>query len=111
VAIDTKKKFLPVRNRSYLNRDFDSLRAQLLEYARTYFPDRISDFSEASVGGMLLDFASYVGDNLSFYLDHQFSELDPSTAVEVKNIERMIRSSGIKITGDSPAVVDRDWET
>ncbi len=106
MAIDTKKKFLPVRNRSYLNRDFDSLRAQLLEYARTYFPDRISDFSEASVGGMLLDFASYVGDNLSFYLDHQFSELDPSTAVEVKNIERMIRSSGIKITGDSPAVVD-----
>lgn len=104
MAVDTKKKFLPVRSRSYLNKDFDSLRAQLLEYAKTYFPDRISDFSEASVGGMFLDFASFVGDNLSFYLDHQFSELDPSTAVEVKNIERMLRSAGIKITGNSPAV-------
>lgn len=105
MAINTKKKLLPVRNRSYLNRDFDSLRAQLLEYARTYFPDRISDFSEASVGGMFLDFASFVGDNLSFYLDHQFAELNPSTAVEKQNIERMLRGVGIKIKGVSPAVV------
>jgi hypothetical protein len=105
VAIDIKKKFLPVRTRTYLNKDFDSLRAQLLDYAQTFYPDRIADFSEASVGGMFLDFVSMVGDTLSFYLDHQFAELNPETAIETQNIERLIRTSGIKITGAASAVV------
>ena len=104
MAIDTKKQFKPTRNRSYLNRDFDSFKAQLLDYAKIFFPNRIGDFSEASVGGMFLDFASFTGDTLSFYLDHQFAELNPITAVETQNIERMLRSAGIKITGTSPAV-------
>lgn len=105
MSTNTKKKLLPVRNRSYLNRDFDGFRAQLLEYAKTFFPDKITDFSEASVGGMLLDFASFVGDNLSFYLDHQFSELNPATAVETDNIIRLLKGAGIKMKGASPAVV------
>ncbi len=105
MSTNTKKKLLPVRNRSYLNRDFDGFRAQLLEYAKTFFPDKITDFSEASVGGMLLDFASFVGDNLSFYLDHQFSELNPATAVETDNIIRLLKGAGIKTKGASPAVV------
>ena len=94
MAEDTKKKVLPDRQRSYLNKDFGSLRGDLLEYARTYFSDKIQDFSEASVGGLLLDLAAYVGDVNSFYLDHQFKELDPNTAVEEENIERMLRMAG-----------------
>jgi len=104
VAEDTKKKVLPDRQRSYLNKDFGSLRGDLLEYARTYFSDKIQDFSEASVGGLLLDLAAYVGDVNSFYLDHQFKELDPNTAVEEENIERMLRMAGVDIEGASPAV-------
>lgn len=95
-----------IRQRKYLAKDFDSLRATLLEYVRTYYPDRIQDFSEVSVGGMFLDLAAYVGDNLSFYLDHQFSELDPSTAVEDVNIERLLISAGVPIVGSGPSVVD-----
>jgi hypothetical protein len=74
----------PVRPRSYVARDFDGFRGQLLEYARRFYPDKIQDFSEASLGGLLLDMASHVGDSMSFYLDHQFSELDPDTAVETR---------------------------
>ena len=95
-----------VRQRRYLNKDFQSLRADLFEYARTYYADRINDFSEASMGGLLLDFAAYVGDVTSFYLDHQFSELDPATAVEDINIERALRAAGVDITGAAPAVVE-----
>jgi len=104
VAKNTKKDLLSVKNRSFLNKDFDSFRSELLDYARTYFPDKIQDFSEASLGGLFLDLASYVGDVSSFYLDHQFRELDPETAVERENIERMARTAGVKITGASPAV-------
>jgi len=109
MAQDIKKSIRPLRNRSYLNRDFDSLRAELLKYAQTYFPDRIKDFSEASLGGLLLDFAAFVGDTNAFYLDHQFGELNIETAVESKNIERQLRLAGVTITGASPSVVDVDF--
>ena len=81
-----KKDIKKEQNRTYLARDFESLRNQLLDTARTYFPDKIQDFSEPSVGGMFLDFVATVGDSLSFYLDHSFKELDPILAVEPENI-------------------------
>lgn len=103
MAIDVKKKLRKERNRTFLAKDFDSFRAELLTYARTYFPDRIQDFSEASFGGLLLDMASFVGDSLSFYLDHQFTELNPLTATERRNILLHLRNAGVKPVGSSPA--------
>jgi len=94
------------RNRSYLAKDFDALRANLIQYARLYYPDRMQDFSETSLGGLLLDMAAYTGDVMSFYMDHQYNELDPDTAIETSNIERLIRSAGVPITGASPATVE-----
>lgn len=94
-----------VRQRKYLARDFDSMRALLLEYARLWYPDKIRDFSESSVGGLFLDFAAYTGDVLSFYLDHQFAELDYNTAVENINIERALKTAGVPIVGAAPAIV------
>jgi len=103
VSDDIKAKFGLQRKRSYLNRDFGDFRLDLLRYANTYFKDKIQDFSEASMGGLFLDMAAYIGDNMSFYMDHQFRELNPVTAVESKNLEAMVRNAGIKITGNSPA--------
>jgi hypothetical protein len=94
-----------IRQRRYLARDFDSLRATLLDYARQYYPDRIQDFSESSMGGLFLDMAAYVGDNMSFYLDHLYGELNPETAVESISLERALRTSGVTISGAAPASV------
>lgn len=107
MPIDQSKKevFRQIRKLKYLNKDFDGFKQDLLEYARTYFPDKIRDFSEASLGGLLLDMAGYIGDVQSFYLDHQFFELSPETAVETRNIERHLRTAGVPITGASPAVL------
>lgn len=95
-----------LRRRKLLAKDFDTFRVLLLDYARAYFPDRISDFSESSVGGLFLDFAAYVGDVLSFYLDHQFNELSADSAVEIQNIQNIFKTNGVKITGASPSSVD-----
>lgn len=100
---DLKQKIGIQRKRNYLSRDFDDFRYDLLKYAKSYFGDKIQDWSEASMGGLFLDLAAYVGDNMSFYLDHQFRELDPDTAVETQNIESLIKQSGLKVTGASPA--------
>ena len=100
-----KNKIRKEQNRTFTARDFESIRSQLLDTARTYFPDKIQDFSEPSVGGMFLDFVSTVGDSLSYYLDHSFRELDPTTAVEPDNIITHLRNAGVEIVGESPATV------
>ncbi len=106
MTTDTKRETIrSVRQRRYLNKDFDGFKSDLLDYARSYYGDKIVDFSEASMGGLLMDMPAYIGDSLSFYLDHQFSEMDPETAVETGNIERQLRRAGVDIVGASPAVV------
>jgi hypothetical protein len=109
LANNTKKTLNPSRNRSFLNKDFIDFRSALVDYAKTYFPDRIQDFSESSLAGLLVDLAAYVGDVNSFYIDHQFRELDPELAVERANIENLARNAGVKITGASPAVASVDF--
>jgi hypothetical protein len=98
-------KTRPIRQIKYLAKDFDSLRSNLLEYARLYYPNKINDFSEPSVGGLFLDMAAYVGDVMSFYMDHQYQELNPITAVETQNIETHLTNAGVQIMGASPATV------
>lgn len=98
-----------IRERSFLNKDFDSFRNDLTRYAKTYYPDKLQDFSDTSVGGMFIDLAAYVGDVMSFYLDYQFKELDLDTAVETENIQKLIESSGVSIPGASPASVYVDF--
>jgi hypothetical protein len=61
-------------NVSYLNKTFGEFKANLIDYAKSYFPTTYNDFSEASPGIMLIEMASYVGDVMSFYLDTQVQE-------------------------------------
>jgi hypothetical protein len=101
-----RKRKINFKDTTYLNRDFESFRNELIRYARVHYGDTILDFSEASLAGMFVDMAAYVGDIMSFYQDHQFNELSLETAVEERNIERLIRSAGVKITGASPSYVE-----
>ena len=109
MASEISKKIVQQRYRSYLNKDFNNFRSDLLQYAGTYFSENIRDFTNPSMGGLLLDFAAYVGDVLSYYMDHQFTELDPELAVENSNIERHIKMAGVKTAGAAPASVDVDF--
>lgn len=108
-SFNLKKSLNQKKERSYLNRDFDSLRSELFRYSTTYYPDKIQDYGDASLGGMFNDLTAYVGDIMSFYLDHQFNELNLETAVEPNNIERQIRLAGVKIKGASPALCNVDF--
>jgi len=62
------------REIKYLNKDFAGFRADLINYAQTYFPTTYTDFSSTSPGTMFLEMAAYVGDVMSFYLDNQVQE-------------------------------------
>ena len=106
MAVKAKQNIKKNLNRSFLAKDFESLRQDLIQNARIFFPDKVQDFSEPSLAGMLVDLMASVGDSLSFYLDHQFRELDPQLAVEPTNIITHLRNAGVKIFGAASSTAD-----
>jgi len=81
---------------SYTSREFASIKADLVSYAKRYYPDTTADFSEASFGSMMVDMVAYVGDVLSFYVDYQTNESFLDTAIEYNNVFRLARQAGYK---------------
>ena len=103
----SKKEVLKqVVARSYLNKDFTGFRNEMETYLRSFYGDKIKDLSPGSFMGMFLDTISFIGDTQSYYLDHQFHELSPETAVEPRNVERLLRDNRVPMTGATPSVVE-----
>ena len=88
------KKLQPI---DYTSRDFDSIRRDLENYAKRYYPDTYKDFNKASFGSLMLDTVYYVGDILSFYLDYQANESFLETAVEYNNVVKLARQMGFRL--------------
>ena len=93
-------------NVNYLNKDFQSLKQSLMNYAKSYFPDTYRDFNETSPGMMLLEMNAYVGDVLSFYIDQQYQEMLLPLAEERRNIITMAKMFGYKVKPIVPSFVD-----
>ena len=93
---DDQKKIMPI---NYTNREFGSIRDDLLDMAERFYPDTFQDFSEASFGAIVLDAAAYVGDQLNFYLDYNVNEAFLDTAYQYNNILRHGRILGYKSQG------------
>ena len=95
------KKFTPPIK--YTDRDFQSIKQSLIDYAKKYYPNTAADFNEASFGSLMFDMVSYVGDIMSFYVDYQASESFIDSAVEFNNVSRLARQMGYKQQGDVTA--------
>ena len=93
---------------NYLNKNFSAFKGDLIEYAKTYFPNSYADFNESSPGMMFIEMASYVGDVLSFYLDEQFRESLLVYAEERKTVFDIAQSYGYKPTMSTPSTVTLD---
>jgi hypothetical protein len=92
----------------YLNKDFSSFKADLIEYAKSYYPTVYNDFSQASPGSMFIEMASYVGDVLSFYLDNQLQETFLQYAKQKNNLYTLAYMLGYRPKISSAAVVNLD---
>jgi hypothetical protein len=93
---DNQKKIIPI---NYTNRDFTSIKKDLLDIAERLYPDSFQDFSDAAFSSLMLDAVAYVGDQLSFYLDYNVNESFLDTSYQYNNILRHGKSLGFKFTG------------
>ena len=78
----------------YSGRDFNTIKENLVNHAKRYYPDTFRDFNEASFGSLFLDSTAYIGDLLSFYLDYQINESFLETAQEKQNVVSHARTIG-----------------
>jgi hypothetical protein len=91
-----KGKNIPIK---YTSRDFDSIKEELVKYAKRYYPNSYNDFTKASFGSMMFDMVAYVGDSLSYYVDYQANESFLDTSVEFANLRKHARSLGFSYSG------------
>ena len=96
------------RDIKYLNKDFSSYRTNLINFAKTYFPNVYNDFNESDPGMLFIEMAAYVGDILTFQMDAQFKEHFIQYAEERKNILPLSYFLGYKPKNKIPASVEMD---
>ena len=99
-----KKSWGSEKNINYLGKDFNTLKENLIDYTKTYFPNTYSDFNESSPGMVFLEQAAVIGDILSFYQDVQLKESMLANATERKNVVALAQTMGYKPKTSSPAV-------
>ena len=92
----------------YLNKDYNSFKNQLMEFAEVYFPNNFNDFSEGNPGMMFIEMAAYVGDVLLYYTDTQLKESFLLLAQEKENLYNLAYAMGYKPKVVDAASVDLD---
>lgn len=94
---------------SYAVRDFQSIRAELINFVRTYYPDLIENVNDASVFSMLLDLNAAVTDNLHYHIDRSIQETVLHFAQQKSSIYNIARTYGLKLPGQRPSVALVDF--
>lgn len=88
---------------NFTDKDFESIKQSLVNYAKLYFPDTYKNFNEASFGAMVFDNLSHIGDILSFHIDYHGNESFIDSAIQIDNIEKLAKQLGYKNTGNGAA--------
>jgi hypothetical protein len=94
---------------SYTVRDFQSIRAELINFTRTYYPDLVQNFNDAGVFSVFIDLNAAVTDNLQYHIDRSIQETVLQFAQQRSSIFNIARTYGLKIPGQRPSVALEDF--
>jgi hypothetical protein len=89
---------------SYTTRDFQSIRTELINFVKIYYPDLVDNFNDASVFSVFLDLNAAVSDNLHFHIDRSIQETVLQYAQQKSSIFNIARTYGLKLPGQRPSV-------
>ena len=92
----------------YLNKDFNSIKESLINYAKSYFPNTVNDFSDDSPATMFMEMCAYVGDVLSFSIDRSIQENFLQYALNKDSIIALAYQLGYRPKVTSTATVTLD---
>lgn len=94
---------------SYTNRDFASIRQDLVALTKDYYPELINNTNDASIYSVLLDINAAVADNLHFHIDRVWQETMLDFAQQRQSLFHIAKTYGIRIPGSRPSVALCDF--
>jgi hypothetical protein len=97
------------RRISYTVRDFAAIRQELINYTKTFYPELIDNFNDASVFSVFLDLNAAVADNLHYHIDRSIQETVLQYAQQRSSIYNIARTYGLKIPGQRPSIALVDF--
>lgn len=89
---------------NYTGKDFESIRQDLINYVKNFYPEQWQDFNVSSPGMAVLELNAYVGDQLSYSLDKRFNELFLDGSLDRKSVYRLAKTLGYSVPGVRPAL-------
>lgn len=96
----------PVR---YGSRTFSQIKEDLIVFIRQQYPDVLNDFTDSSVGSVLLDLNAGVGNSLAVNQDRKFQETQLEYAQQRNSILNIAKNMGFNIPARRPSVTVVDF--
>lgn len=94
---------------NYQKRTFSEIKVELESLINEYYPEVLSDFSDSSVGQMLLDLNAGVANNLSLNTDRAFIETQLEFAQQKESILGIGKNLGFNIPTKRASVTVVDY--
>jgi len=88
----------------YGSRTFGEFKNDMYDYITQTYPEILSDFSDSSVGSMLIDINAGVANNLSMTTDRVFQETQLEYAQQRASILNIAKNMGFNIPPKRPSV-------
>lgn len=91
---------------NYLARDFQSIKGELINFSKKYYPELSDNLNDSSVGAWFIDLLSAVGDDLSYHTDRMYQETNLDSAKLRSSVLNAARLNGVKIPGPKCSVCE-----
>lgn len=89
---------------TYNKRTFSEIQGDLISMIQEYYPDVLSDFTDSSIGSILIDLNAGVTNNLSVNTDRVFQETQIEYAQQRESILSIARTMGFNIPNLRPSI-------
>ena len=87
-------------------RDFNTIKSELIELSKQYYPELTDSLNDASVGSWIVDLVAAVGDDLNYYIDRCYNEQNANTAALKSSVLNMARMNNFKVPGPKAAMCE-----
>lgn len=85
---------------NYLNRDFDSIKADIIAYSKQNYPQLTDNFgSDTSVSSFIVDALADCVDSLNYHIDRTFQDTQLNSANSRQALLNIARANGLKVPG------------
>ena len=85
---------------NYLSRDFDSVRADIVSYARNNYSQLSDSFGDdTSISSFLVDVLADCVDSLNYHIDRTFQDTQISSTNSREALMNIARANGLKVPG------------